>query len=63
MNIQDFTVTETVLGERRNCTDGLRINMTEEYAESLLIVLKAELLRKDKHEVDICIFGEMAEEL
>ncbi len=60
MNIQDFTVTETILGERRGCTDGLRINMTEEYAESLLVVLKAELLDKTKHEVDICIFGEIA---
>jgi hypothetical protein len=60
MNVQDFTVTERVDGERRACTDGLRINMTKEYAESLLIILKTELLDKAKHEVDICLFGEIA---
>lgn len=60
MNVQDFTVTERVDGERRACTDGLRINMTQEYAESLLIVLKAELMDKSKQEVDICLFGELA---
>jgi hypothetical protein len=60
MNVQDFTVTERIDGERRACTDGLRINMTKEYAESLLIILKTELLDKSKHEVDICLFGEIA---
>ena len=60
MNVQDFTVTERVDGERRACTDGLRINMTKEYAEALLLILKTELLDKNKQEVDICLFGEIA---
>ncbi len=60
MNVQDFTVTERTDGERRACTDGLRINMTQEYAEVLMINIKTQLLDKSKQEVDICIFGEMA---
>jgi len=63
MNVQDFTVTERTDGERRACTDGLRINMTKEYAETLLLVLKTELLDNSKHEVDICIFGEVARDV
>ncbi len=59
MDIQDFTVTERP-GERLKCPDGLRINMTQEYAEALLIILKTELMDKTKHEVDITMFGEMA---
>jgi hypothetical protein len=59
MNIQDFTITERK-GERTKCPDGLRINMTKDYAEFLLINLKAQVLDKAKQEVDICIFGEMA---
>lgn len=60
MNVQDFTVTERLDGERRACTDGMRINMTQDYAESLMDVLRVQLLNKSKQEVDICIFGEMA---
>jgi hypothetical protein len=60
MDVHDFTVTERIDGDRRGCTDGLRLNMTQEYAELLLIILKAEISDKTKQEVDICLFGEMA---
>ena len=60
MNVQDFTVTERTDGERRACTDGLRINMTQEYAEVLMLNIKTQLLDKTKQEVDVCMFGEIA---
>lgn len=59
MNVQDFTVTERE-GERTKCPDGLRINMTKEYAEFLMLNMKMQMLDTSKQEVDICIFGELA---
>ena len=63
MDVQDFTVTERLDGERRACTDGIRINMTKEYADALLVILKAEIADSSKHEVDICLFGEIARDV
>jgi len=63
MNVQDFTVTERTDGERRACTDGLRINMTQEYAEIMMLNIKTQLLDKTKQEVDITMFGEVARDL
>ena len=60
MNIQDFTVTERP-GERTKAkSDGLRINMTREYAALLAQRLIAQLADESQSEVDVAMFGEIA---
>ena len=59
MKIQDFTVTERPGERTRAKPNGLRINMTRDYAADLIRRLVEQLADENKGEVDVSMFGEM----
>jgi hypothetical protein len=60
MKIQDFTVTERPGERTRAKPNGLRINMTRDYAADLVRRLVEQLADENKGEVDVSMFGEIA---
>lgn len=61
MKVQDFTVTERAGERTRAKPDGLRINMTRVYAADLVRRLTEQLADENLVEVDVSMFGEIAE--
>ena len=59
MKIQDFTVTERPGERTRAKPNGLRINMTRDYAADLIRRLVEQLADENQGEVDVSMFGEM----